>query len=207
LAKGNEKTLVSGRKVFHVAVFSGAVPAQLFQGFWGVVVYGSIIALLVLGSYWAGPELPFHQALRGGQEAGSSSRRSVLLPLLSTAGGGLLSTLLVGNFAVVGYLVCGWGDGMGEPVGARWGRHLYTPILSRDRKATRSLEGSFAVFLAGTVGATLALGLLGYGLPVSLWTGMACGGIGAVAEGVSGSETDNLWVLVLPSLMAWMVLH
>jgi hypothetical protein len=31
--------------------------------------------------------------------------------------------------------------------------------------------------------------------------------MGAVAEGMARSETDNLWVQVLPSLMAWLVLH
>lgn len=193
------------RKVFHAAIFSGAVPAQLLQGFWGVMVYGSVVALIVLVAYWQGPGSAFYDGLARPSD-GRQSHRSILVPLLATALGGLLSTLLVGSFAVVGYLVCGWGDAVGEPVGERWGRHRYsTPLASRCTR-TRSLEGSVAVFLAGSLGALMAILLLGYPLSSAIWIAFACGGIGAIVEGLSGPETDNLWVQLGPALLAWWVL-
>ena len=194
------------RKVFHAGIFTGAVPAHLLQGFWGVVTYGIVIALVVLVGYWQGPGSPFHAALARDAE-GDPSHRTFLIPLASTAMGGLLAALLVGSFAVVGYLVCGWGDGAGEPVGKRWGRHWYSPPFAEKGRKTRSLEGSLGVLLVGSVGGAVALSLLGYSPVQSLCIGFACGAGGSLVEGLSGSETDNLWVQLLPSLIAWWFLR
>jgi len=194
------------RKVFHAGIFTGAVPAQLLQGFWGVVTYGIVISLIVLAGYWQGPGSPFHDALARPPDEGPS-RPTLLVPLASTAMGGLLATLLVGNFAVVGYLVCGWGDGAGEPVGKRWGRHWYSPPFAGKGQSSRSLEGSLGVLLVGSVGGAVALGLLGYSPTQALGIGLLCGTGGALAEGVSGSERDNFWVQLLPSLLAWWFLR
>jgi len=205
MAKGGQLSRSLSRKVFHAGIFTGAVPAQLVQGFWGVVVYGSVLALLVLLAFWQGPGLPFFDALaRPGKV--KESRRSVLTPLVSTALGGLFGTLLVGSFAVVGYLVCGWGDAAGEPVGERWGRHRYSSILKRDRERTRSLEGSLAVFLVGSLGAGVALLLLGFSGPEALGIGLVSGAAGGVVEALSGPRTDNLWVQLVPSILAWWLL-
>jgi len=202
MAKAGQASRVLGRKVFHAGIFTGAVPAQLLQGFWGVVVYGSVISLIVLVASWQGPGLPFYDALARPSDC-DASRRFVFTPLLSTAVGGLLAALLVGSFAVVGYLVCGWGDAAGEPVGERWGRHRYFSPLSSEHQRSRSLEGSLAVFLAGSLGAGLALALLGSSFSQALGIGLACGAAGAVAEALSGPGTDNLWVQLIPSLLAW----
>jgi phytol kinase len=193
------------RKVFHVAVFTGAVPAHLLQGFWGVVTYGTVLALLVIMANWQGSGSGLFRALAraGGHE---TPRGEILAPLTSTAVGGLLSALLVGNLAVVGYLVCGWGDAVGEPVGRRLGRRRYRSPLARRDSHTRSLEGSAAVFVVGSGAATVALILQGFSTPESLWTGVLCGAAGAVAEGLSGPGTDNLWVQLVPSLSAWWLL-
>jgi phytol kinase len=202
MAGGSEVSRSLSRKVFHAGIFTGAVPAQLLQGFWGVVVYGSVISLIVLFALWQGPGLPFYDALaRPGD--GDASRRYVLTPLVSTALGGLLAALLVGSFAVVGYLVCGWGDAVGEPVGKRWGRHRYSSPLTSECRRTRSFEGSLAVFLAGSLGAGVALGLLDFSFPQALGIGFVCGTAGAVVEALSGPGTDNLWVQLLPALLAW----
>ena len=198
---GREKKLPFSRKVFHAAVFTGAVPAQLLLGFWGVVVYGIVFAGFVLLSIRWSHGSPLFDALARPRD-GESARRFVLLPLIATAIGGLVSVLLVGDFAVVGYLVCGWGDAVGEPVGTRWGRHRYSTPFSSGSGHTRSLEGSAAVLLAGSVGAWVALGLLGIPQPLAAGAGLVCGGVGAVAEGLSGHGSDNFWVQVVPALVA-----
>lgn len=193
------------RKVFHVAVFTGAVPAHLLQGFWGVVAYGTVLALLVLAATRQGSGSGLYRALdrAGGRDTPGGE---ILLPLASTAVGGLLSALLVGNLAVVGYMVCGWGDAAGEPAGRRWGRRLYRSPLARKGGHTRSLEGSVAVFVAGSAAAAVALFFQGFTTTECLWAGGLCGAAGAVAEGLSGSGTDNLWVQLVPSLSAWWLL-
>jgi len=196
-----QKDISFSRKVFHAAVFTGAVPAQLFLGFWGVVVYGIVFAGFVLLSVGGGTGSSLFDALARPQD-GQSARRFVLLPLIATALGGLVSVLLVGDFAVVGYLVCGWGDAVAEPVGARWGRHRYAVPFSAGSDHTRSLEGSAAVLVAGTVGGWVALGLLGIPQPLAAGAGLVCGCVAAVAEGLSGRGSDNFWVQVLPALVA-----
>ena len=48
--------------------------------------------------------------------------------------------------------VVGFGDGLAEPVGVRFGRHKYqTTALFTDRVYTRSLEGSACVLIASIV--------------------------------------------------------
>jgi phytol kinase len=52
-------------------------------------------------------------------------------------------------------LVHGFGDGLAEPVGVRFGKHKYTTrALFTDRRYTRSLEGSACVLVAGLVTVT-----------------------------------------------------
>ncbi|MGD2120401.1 MAG: hypothetical protein PVJ76_01585 [Gemmatimonadota bacterium] len=190
------------RKVFHLGIFIGAVPALLFGGFWGAVLFGGVISVIVLVALWCGPGLPLFSALARGEE-GTDARQSILGPLISTALGGAASVLLVGRFAVVGFLVCGLGDAAGEPVGQAWGRHPFRGYPWADGAPTRTLEGSLAVFGAGTVGAAVALGLLGVSTVEVFGVGLACGATGAVAEGLSGKGSDNFWIQVIPSLMAW----
>jgi dolichol kinase len=49
-------------------------------------------------------------------------------------------------------LVHGFGDGLAEPVGVRFGKHKYScRSLFNPRRYTRSLEGSACVFVAGLV--------------------------------------------------------
>lgn len=49
-------------------------------------------------------------------------------------------------------LVTGIGDGLAEPVGVRFGRHRYrVPSLARNRRYTRSLEGSAVVFIVAVI--------------------------------------------------------
>jgi phytol kinase len=202
---GSHRSPTFSRKVFHAAVFTGAVPAQLSLGFWGVVVYGTVLAGFVLLSVGDGVGSTLYDALARPKD-GESARRFILLPLIATALGGLVSVLLVGDFAVVGYLVCGWGDAVAEPVGTRWGRHWYSIPFSSGSGHTRSLEGSAAALVAGGVGGWVALGLLGIPQPLAVGVALVCGGAGAIAEGLSGHGSDNFWAQVVPALVAaWLV--
>jgi len=63
----------------------------------------------------------------------------------------VFSTHGISDLMFIPVLIHGIGDGLAEPVGTRWGRHKYrtSAFLSRDRRFTRSYEGSACVFLAG----------------------------------------------------------
>ena len=193
------------RKVFHAGVFIGAVPAQLLLGFWGVVTYGIVIALMVLVGCGQGSGSPFFEALAR-RDQSEGMRGSILVPLFATALGGLATVLLVGHFAIVGYLVCGLGDAAGEPIGRRWGRHRYRSFPWGPGAHLRSMEGSLGVLVAGALGGGIALALLGYSLPQLVTVGLFCGAVGALVEGLSGEGTDNFWVQLVPALAAWWLL-
>lgn len=188
------------RKVFHFVIFTGAAAAHAWWGLPGTNVYGGVVALLVLAAVAMGEGHPFYEALARDTDR---PRRSlfVVVPLVMTAVGGLASALLAGPYAAVGYLVAGWGDAVGEPVGSRWGRHRYRVPSLGGVPAERSFEGSAAVLLAAWLAAAAALWSLEvqHGLLV---VALACAVAGTVAEGVSNHGLDNLTVQVVASLVA-----
>jgi len=190
------------RKLFHFTIFTAAAAVHALWAVSGTMVFGAVIAGLVLAAVARGEGNGFYEAL-----ARDSDRPHrtlfILVPLCTTAVGGLASALLAGPYAAVGYLAAGWGDAIGEPVGARWGRHPYRVPSLAGVPATRTLEGSFAVFLMATAGSTVALAPLGSS---PWWGGIACGAVAAAAEAVSNHGLDNLTVQVIPSMFAvWLL--
>lgn len=193
------------RKVFHFCIFTAAGLVQILWGLRGVSLFGMIVAGLVILAVWRGDGNPFYEAMARDSDR---PRRSlfILVPLATTAVGGLTSNLLFPQFAFIGYLVCGWGDALGEPVGARWGRHPYRVPSIGGVVAHRTLEGSCAVWLGGSAAA--AFGLLAFGLPAgtALAAGLACGLLGAAVEAVSNHGLDNLTIQIAASLGAFLLL-
>ncbi len=189
------------RKIFHIVIFTSAAAVHSMLALPGTLVFGAVIALLVLAAVIAGDGNPFYEALARDKDR---PRRSlfIVVPLITTAVGGLASALLAGPFAGVGYLAAGWGDAAGEPAGARWGRHPYRVPSLAGVAATRTIEGSIAVFLVATLGSIVALTSLGLGSE-AWWGGVACGAVAAVVEGVSNHGLDNLTVQLAPSLLAY----
>jgi phytol kinase len=193
------------RKLFHFLIISAAGVVQLVWGLGGVTVFGSVVALVVVHAVWKGDGHPFYEALA---RPGDAPHRSlfIVVPLLTTALGGVLANVLFSPWAPVAYMVTGWGDAVGEPVGTRWGRHRYRVPSIAGVQVTRSLEGSAAVFLTGTLAAWLIL--LGMGVPGSsaLVVGLACGGAGALVEAFSSHGIDNLTVQLAAGAVAWLLL-
>jgi phytol kinase len=158
----------------------------------------------VLAAVLRGEGHPLYEALARPTDL-PHPHRFVLVPLLTTALGGGAANLLFPGYAYVGYLVCGWGDAVGEPVGTRWGRRRFRVPSMAGVSATRSLEGSVAVLLAGTLAALI--GLLAAGRPPAEAAAMAAaaGLAGAVVEAISTHGLDNLTVQVAASAAAWLV--
>lgn len=188
------------RKIFHFLIFTSAAGVHAVWSVPGTVVFGSVISGMVLAAVLKGEGHPFYEALA--RETDRPHRTLfILVPLATTAIGGLASALLAGPFAIVGYLAAGWGDAVGEPVGARWGRHPYKVPSLAGVPATRTLEGSAAVFMVASVASGLGLASVGFGASV-WWAGPVCGAAAAAVEAVSNHGLDNLTVQIVPSLVA-----
>lgn len=193
------------RKVFHFIIFTSASILQLSAGLPAVVVFGSVTSLFVLAAVMKGASSPFYLALARPGDA-PKEKLFILVPLLTTALGGVLANLFFGSVAGIGYLVGGWGDAIGEPVGSRWGRHRYKVPSLAGVKATRSLEGSAAVWATGSLVAFL--GILAYGIPPgqAALFGLACGTGGMLTEAVSSHGLDNLTMQLAASGIAFALL-
>lgn len=189
------------RKLFHFGVFTGAAVVHAAFGVGGTNAYGAAVAAVVLWSVVRGAGHPLFEALA---RPSDEPRRGlfVVLPLLTTAVGGLASAVLAGPLAAVGYLVAGWGDAIAEPVGVLWGRHPYRVPSLGGVPAKRSWEGTTAVLLIG--GLAAMIGLLAAGVPTSAATRAAAviGLVAAVVEAVSHHGTDNLTVQLATSMTA-----
>jgi phytol kinase len=189
------------RKIFHFVIFTAAGAIQIVWGLPGVVIFGSVTSALVLFAVWRGDGFPFYEAMARPSDA---PRRTlfILIPLVTTALGGVVSNLAFPAYAFVGYLVCGWGDAAGEPVGTRWGKHRYRVPSMGGVPATRSLEGSAAVFGAGAAATLIALLLSGVAPASATAIALGAGAAGALVEAVSTHGLDNFTVQVVASAAA-----
>ena len=189
------------RKIFHFIIFTAAGLLQIFLGLPAVVIFGSVTSAFVLYAVWRGDGFPFYEAMARPSDA---PRRTlfILIPLVTTALGGVLSNLFFPSWAFVGYLVCGWGDAVGEPVGTRWGRHRYRVPSMLGVPSTRSLEGSAAVCIAGICATAAALALMGFAVTTIVIVAVGAGIAGALVEAISTHGLDNLTVQVAASAAA-----
>lgn len=190
------------RKVFHFIIFTGASILQLYAGLSAVVIFGLITSLFVLTAVAKGDSSPFYLALARPGDA-PKEKLFILVPLLTTALGGVLANLFFGSMAGIGYLVGGWGDAVGEPVGSRWGRHRYKVLSLAGVKATRSLEGSAAVWATGSLVASLGFLAIGISPQQAAIYGLVCGTGGMLVEAVSSHGLDNLTMQLAASGIAF----
>ena len=193
------------RKVFHFHIFTMAGILHLSAGLPAVVLYGSIVSLCVLYAVWRGDDFPFYEAMARQTDAPHRSF-FIIVPLITTALGGGISNLFFTKFAYIGYFVGGWGDAVGEPVGTRWGKHRYKVPSLLGVPATRSLEGSAAVFFCGALVAFIGFYFGGFSPAQALTTAVACGGAGALIEAFSSHGLDNLTMQVAASATAQILL-
>lgn len=181
------------RKLFHFCIFTAAGILQLIWGLPVVVVFGTAISLLVLWAVYKGEQSNFYRALARPSDA-PQEKLFILVPLLTTAAGGVLANLLFGQWAAIGYLVGGWGDAIGEPVGSKWGKHRYKVPSMAGVAASRSIEGSAAVFFVSTVVAFLGLQAQGQSWETALFYSLLIAGAATALEAISTHGLDNLTI-------------
>lgn len=190
------------RKIFHFSIFTAATIVHLLWHLPGVTVLGLVVTSFVLYAVFRGDGFPLYEALARPTDAPHRTL-FVMVPLLTTMLGGIASNIFFPRVAYIGYLVCGWGDAVGEPVGSRWGRHTYrVPSLS-GVPATRSLEGSTAVFLVGAIAAAIGFYAADHTLGHAALLGLAAGLAGALIEAVSNHGLDNFTTQLIAAATAF----
>lgn len=195
------------RKIFHFLIFMSAAGVHLVWGLPGVFLFGAAVSLIIFYALFRGDGHLLYEAMAREKDAPHRTYY-ILAPYFATLIGGLAGNFWFGRAALIGYLVAGVGDAIGEPVGVRFGKHLYrVPSLSRV-KSFRSLEGSAAVFLA-----SLAVAIAGaaisphFGLAMNaLWGIPLLALVCTLVEAFSPHGWDNALLQVAASFLAVTVL-
>jgi phytol kinase len=192
------------RKVFHFFIFTTVAVLEWRLGTPAVCLFGAACTVAVFTAVWRGPGGLLYEAIARPQDAPHRTL-FVLLPYFATLAGGLASNMAFGPVAIAGYLVTGLGDAIGEPVGTMFGAHTYRVRSLSSVPATRSLEGSAAVFVMSAVALLLAaavspeITLSKSGVAKVLVIAAAS----AAVEAVSPHGWDNLTMQVLPTALVW----
>jgi phytol kinase len=193
------------RKVFHFLIFGTVAALQWSVGTPAVCLFGGLCTLVVFFAVWRGAGNLLYEAIA--REKDEPHRTFfVLVPYATTLIGGLVTNILFGQIALAGYLVTGLGDAIGEPVGTRFGHHPYrVPSLS-SVPATRTVEGSTAVFFMSAVALAVAtilsprIAFASFGIVKLLVIALVC----AIAEAVSPHGWDNATLQIVPCTLVWM---
>lgn len=186
------------RKIFHFLIFSFAGILHFKVGLIHVMIFGSIVSGLVVIATIIGERNSFFRAMARLTDK-PYEKKFILVPLISTAIGGLLSNLFFGHYALIGYLIAGWGDAIGEPVGSKWGKHKYKVLSFGGIKVTRSIEGSFAVALVSFIVCAIVLNLMSFPLGYSMFIAMICSILSCIVEAISTHGIDNLTMQITAS--------
>ena len=187
------------RKIFHFFIFSFAGFLHWRYGLTAVFILGGAMGGYLAAILFLADGNLFYEALAREQDAPHRSFY-IIISFLATAVGGIVSNILFFHFAIVGYLVAGWGDAVGEPVGVRFGRRPYRVPSFGNIICHRTIEGSCAVAIVSFIAAFIGLNLLLH-LPVafSLVLGFVTAIIVTFVEAFSTHGIDNLTIQLVAS--------
>ncbi len=191
------------RKVFHFLIFFSAALARWAGGTPALCLLGAACSLAIFYALWRGSGDLLYEAMARERDAPHRTYY-ILAPYVATLVGGLASSILFGSAAIVGFLVTGVGDAVGEPVGTRFGWHPYR-VPSLATRATRTWEGSAAVFVGSVAAVAAAVALSPQwqfeagSLVLIALIGLAAAGL----EAVSPHGWDNAVLQIAPSGLAW----
>jgi phytol kinase len=192
------------RKVFHFIIFSTVVALQWRFGTSAVCLFGGMCTLVIFFAVWRGSGNILYEAMA--REKDEPHRTFfILVPYFATLVGGLVSNMLFGPIAVAGYLVTGLGDTIGEPAGTMFGKHHYRVQSRSSVPATRSVEGSTAVFIMSVVALLLAAAVSPH-IVLSHFGTLKIIAIAAAAtfvEAVSPHGWDNATLQIIPTALVW----
>jgi phytol kinase len=189
------------RKVFHITCFTYAAGIYIFGSTTAVVLFGGLgIGAMLISLFLKDGNMLLEGIAR--EQDAPHRKFYMIVPFIATAVAGVLDNTLIPRFAVVGYLVSGWGDAAGEPVGARWGRHRYKVWSLLKVSCTRSVEGSIGVFVASMAGAYIALMIAAVPPVPAVPLALMVAGAAALVEAVSSHGLDNFTVQMTAAFAA-----
>jgi phytol kinase len=188
------------RKIFHFLIFTSAAVIQSVWGLRTLCLFGTATSGVIFYAILRGKSHLLYEAMAREKDA---PRRTyyIIAPYCATLIGGVTSNALFGEVALVGYLVTGLGDAIGEPIGTRFGKHTYRVPSFAGVKSTRSYEGSAAVFLVSLLAIIIAFhispALKGNGHSIFLFLGLTL--LSTVLEAISPHGWDNAVLQIFPS--------
>ena len=190
------------RKLFHFLIFGSVVVVHAIWKTPGVCLFGAMTTAVIAYALLRGPGHFMYEAMAREKD---EPRRThyIVVAYFATLIGGLLSSIFFPDTAVLGYLVCGLGDAIAEPVGTRFGKHQYRALAIRGVRAVRSLEGSGSVFLVSMLTLILFMAfsphfaLTAYSARIAI----LIAGVSTAVEAVSPHGWDNTTLQVVP---AWL---
>ena len=195
------------RKVFHLLIFSAVAVLQWRLGTPAVCLFGGMCTMVVFFAVWRGSGNMMYEAMA--REKDEPHRTFfILVPYFTTLIGGLVSNILFGPIAVAGYLVTGLGDAIGEPAGTLFGRHHYRVWSRSSVPATRSVEGSIAVFIMSAAALALAtsvsphISIMQFGALKLVFIAASS----TLAEAISPHGWDNATMQVVPTALVWLLM-
>ena len=195
------------RKTFHFLIFGSVCGIQAIWGTSGVCLFGGMTSVVIFYAVLRGSGNMLYEAMAREKDQPHRTHY-IVVPYFATLIGGLASNILFGPVAVVGYLVTGLGDAVGEPVGVKYGKHQYRVPSLKSVKAVRSWEGSAAVFAGSLLSIFAAIGLsaeLEY-TTLCLLTVPLVAAAAALAEAVSPHGWDNATMQIVPTFLACLLL-
>jgi dolichol kinase len=195
------------RKAYHVAIFTLAAVLHVTLGIQAVQLFAvSMASALAYIIYRGKGFAPYDSMSRAVTRR--DSRAMVVLPVASTAIGGLVISVVFYELAAVGYLVVGWADAAGEIFGRRWGKRGFTLNLAIGGAAHRTLVGSSAVavfaFLAASLGIMWDVEATSFGEAIVAAIAVAL--VVPLVEAFSGGGIDNATIPIAAAAVAWIVL-
>lgn len=193
------------RKVFHFTIFTMACLVQARGGLPATVLFGSVVCCFVMYAMLRGNGFAFYEAMARPSDEPHRTLY-IFVPMVTTAIGGVIANIFFQPVAMIGYLVGGWGDAVGEPVGSRYGKHKYKVFSMMGVPATRSLEGSASVLAASFLASLLGLVMLGAPLSAALIVAAACAAAACITEALSTHGLDNLTVQVVACAVMFMMI-
>jgi phytol kinase len=190
------------RKLFHFLIFGSVIVVHALWKTPGVCLFGGMTTVVVAYALLRGPGHFMYEAMAREKD---EPRRThfIVVAYFATLIGGLLNNIFFPDTAVLGYLVCGFGDAIAEPVGTRFGKHQYRALAIRGVRAIRSLEGSGSVLLVSMVTLVLFMAFSPH-FTLTLRTALMAiliAGVSTIVEAVSPHGWDNTTLQVVP---AWL---
>jgi phytol kinase len=188
------------RKIFHFIIFTSVTIIHWQFGLPGTAIIGTCALFFLIVAIFRGEGSIIYEGIAREQD---SPQRSfyLIVPFIATAVAGIMGNMLFMGWAMVGYLVVGWGDAVGEPFGVRFGKHKYKVFTLTGIECYRSLEGSAAVFIASTLAATIVLANPVYGVII----GMAAALIESQSPHGGDNFTVQLGATAIAFLLGWLL--